>query len=334
MKLFILIAATLLASSGAGYWINQNLDIHYFIEEYYFVQNLDPANEKDTELIRQKIQSILRRDIPAKTRPDDDKFQCFKILSEAVFFCSLDTYRKGVAFQIKKLLQETIPQEIGWFPEDEAMERLDSFRAEFESSKVLISDLNRQLEKVKKQSSKQQAEEKKFTKTNDLYKKTISLLEKKIEVLQSLVSGNVTPDQRTNYRYSLEEAQANLALIQEQMNDFHQKNQNFAENAQQHATLEKEIQQMKEKSSSDELDLAKMEMAIQEPNAVGMIADAKEIQLISDESRRKFHPVQKPANAIWFSLVIFFLVTNFILRLRPSTMVSLKEDGTMTEARL
>ncbi|MCC7460348.1 MAG: hypothetical protein IT286_03500, partial [Proteobacteria bacterium] len=131
------------------------------------------------------------------------------------------------------------------------------------------------------------------------------------------------------------EAQANLNILTEEVNAFHSKNQAFAENAENKATLENEIEQMKEKTAKDESDFQKMEQAIEEPNAIGKVADAKELQLLSDESRRKFHAVRKPANALWFSLFIFFVVTNFILRLKPRTLTSFKDDGgTMTEARL
>lgn len=334
MKNTAIIVLLIITSIASGVWISKNLEVYYFIEEYYTVQNLDPNNEKDAELLRQQIQKLMWTTIPKTYQPDPEKFQCFKIISESVFFCSMDTYRKQVAQHVKKLLQETIPQQIGWITLDEASEKYNKLKDEIQSSTALISDLSKQLEKVKKLSSKQQADEKKFVATNNLYKKNQELLEKKIEVLTKILEQTTSQTAQSDYRGELEQVNAVLSMLKEEISAFRSKNRDFAENAEQRDVLEAQVLEMKSKNEKDVRDLAAIEEMLNQPNQVGKIANMSELQLVPDVSKRKYEAKLKPANMIWFSITIFFVLTNFILRIRPRRLSSFLDDGTMTEARI
>lgn len=334
IKNTIIILFISLASIGSGFWISKNMTTRYFIEEYYVVQNLDPNNEKNAEVLRQKIQQLIQKTIPARYRPTPDKFQCFKIISESVFFCSAETYRKNVALYTKKLLQETIPQEIGWIPQEQAANKFASIKAEIQSNQTLITDLSRQLDKIKKSNTKQQADEKKFTKTNDLYKKNMALLDKKMEVLKKLIPQALSPDARASYQLLLEETQAASEGLNQEYSVFKEKNRQFAKVAEQRDVLVSQINEIKEANIKDQNNLKLVEETLASPNSVGKIADAEEFQLIPDQTRQKFDPQQKETNLIWFSLAIFFALTNFVFRLKPSGLIPFQEDATMTEAKL
>lgn len=334
MKKIIIIVALIFISIASGVWISRNLEVYYFIEEYYTVQNLDPDNEKDAELLRQQIQKLMWTTIPKTSQPDTEKFQCFKIISESIFFCSMDTQRKQIAQEVKKLLQETIPQQLGWIALNEASEKYRILEKEIQSNTELINDLNKQLEKVKKKSSKQQADEKKFIATNNLYKKNQALLEKKIEVLNKILEQPNSQYTQLDYRQSLDETNQDLSMLMDEIGVFRSKNRGFSENAEHRDVLEAQILEMKSKNEKDIRDLAAIESALDHPNHVGKVANTNELQFIPDLSKRKYEGKLKPSNMIWFSIFIFFILTNFVVRLRPRKLSSLLNEGTMTEARI
>lgn len=334
MKNFILIIVAAAVSVTGGIWISQNLVVHFLIEEYYQVNNLDPANEKDAELLKQKIQTFADKNVPKRYRLNEDKFQCFKYFGQSIFFCSADTHRKKSAEYIRKLLQETVPQEIGWISVDEANEKWSTLKSEVESNKILLSDLSKQLDKVKKQGTKQATEEKKFIKTNDLYKKELGLHQKKIDVLNQLLNQNITPTASSAYRLQLEEVQARMDIVKSEMSAFHAEHSNFAENAQRADTLIHQIDEIKKKNEKEEAILSSIQKSLDNPNSVGKIAHSNELQLIPEIHRRKFEAEKRSSNVIWFSLVIFFVLTNFVLRLRPLGLIPFQEDATMTEAKI
>lgn len=331
MKNIILIVVALLVSIGGAMYINQKLTARYFIEEYYSVQNLDPKNEKNAEVIRQKIQQLIQKTIPSRYRPTPDKFQCFKIISESVFFCSADTHRKSVAEHVKKLLQETVPQQLGWVSQEEMMERVDGFQGDIKNNQQMIADLTKQLDKVKKVNAKQAAQEKKFSKTNDLYKKSIDLMQKKIELLQKLITEPIAPETRSKYKLMLEEAQMSLDLAQQDHNEFKSQNKSFSGVSEQRDTLTKQISELKQLNADNQKNIELIQKALDNPNSIGKVADVNEFQLVPDLARQKFAPQQKQSNVIWFTLVLFFLLTNFVLRLKPLTLVPFQDDATMTE---
>jgi hypothetical protein len=101
--------ALIFISIASGVWISRNLEVYYFIEEYYTVQNLDPDNEKDAELLRQQIQKLMWTTIPKTYQPDTEKFQCFKIISESIFFCSMDTSTQTNCAASKKTFAGNYP---------------------------------------------------------------------------------------------------------------------------------------------------------------------------------------------------------------------------------
>jgi len=332
MKHTLITIAVILISIASGVWISKNLQVYFFIEEYYTVQNLDPNNEKDADRIRQQIQKLMWTTIPKTYQPDPEKFQCFKIISENVFFCSMDTYRKNVAENVKKLLQETVPQKIGWIPAEEAETKYSELKNEIESDKVLIDDLKKQLDKLKKQNSKRQADEKKFIQTNNLYKKNQDLMERKVQLLKQLID-KADPDSKSQYGLNLEQTESSLAALKEEISEFRGNNKDFAQNAEQQDMLEFQIKEMEAKNQKDEADITALELTLDDPNDMGMVADMSGIQLIPDLNKRKYEALLRPGNMVWFSIFIFFVLTNFVVRIQPRRLASFLDDGTMTEAR-
>lgn len=333
MKNTLIIILIGTVSIVSGVWIGKNLESYFFIEEFYNVQNLDPNNEKDADRVRQQIQKLMWTTVPKNYQPDPERFQCFKIISENIFFCSMDTYRKHVAQNVKKLLQETVPMEIGWIPLDEATEKYQMLKEESESDQLLLSDLKKQFDKLKKQNSKQQSDEKRFIQTNNLYKKNEQLLEKKIEVLQQLINQS-SSDMRSQYNIDLEQTDIDLNNLKAEISQFHNTHKDLAQTVEQKEILETQIQDMNAKIEKDQSDIASLTVALDQPNQAGKIADLSGMQLFPDLSKRKYDVRSKPTNGIWHSIFIFFILTNFVLRIRPQRLKSFLDDGTMTEARI
>lgn len=331
MKNFLKLVVLISVSIAVGVWAYRNLPNHYFIEEYYSVQNLDPNNEKDTEALRHNVQHLIQKNIPARYRPNPDHFQCFKIISEAVFFCSADTYRKKEAQYIRTLLQEIIPNEIGWITMDEALDKSEKISHEMIANKKAIADQTKQLEKLKNQSMKNAPDERKFQKTNELYKKSRDLFAKKINILQTMISNISNEDLKGGYQMKLDQTQMEQQQMENEYDAFKAKNKNFVNETEKRDTLQAQLEQLKKSVDQQDKDLSFIEQTMNNPNAIGSIANFDELQLIPDPSRQKFELEYRQSNIFWFSAVVFLLLSNFILRIRTMDLIPF-EDATRTEA--
>jgi hypothetical protein len=332
MKMIIKLVAILTISLGGGIWAYQNTDFHYFFEEYYVVQNLDPHNEKSAETLRQKIQSLIQKTIPVAYRPHPDKFQCFKFASESVFFCSVDTFRRQVATHCKKLLQETIPQEIGWISKEDADQKLQSIKDEVERNAQLIAQDTKALEKNKGHSSKNAALEKKFNKSNDLYKKSVELYQKKLDLITGVLKNELDDETRQKYISDQAFTQQRLDEINREYSEFKEKNKSMSEVVEERQKLEDSLKTLREKNVNIQKNLDFIQTAMAQPNNKGRIANVEELQLLPDASRRKYEIQKKRSNVLWFSLFFFMVLSNIFIS-KPRGLIAF-EDATVAEPLL
>lgn len=331
--LFIIVLAGL--SVYSGMWISKHLQVHYFLEEYYYVLNLDPENEKDTEGLRQEILGLMEKKIPATFRPDPEHFQCFKIISEAVFFCNADTYRQKSADLLSEFFATTIPQEIGRMSQEYADEKLDTLKTDLQANKNLLAERTRALEKIKSSTKKATADEKKFSKINDIYKKNQELYQHKLDLLQSLYGKISNPDERDNYKMRIDDAVVDMKVFEDDYESFRSKNRQFADSNEQMDHLENEIDQIKNTIKKNQVDIEKLERVVSSPNEVGKVANTETFQLSVDPTRHKFETQYRPINAVWFSIVVFFLLSNLLyLFPKKKTQIKIEDDQTMIEGEI